>query len=248
MGSWAYVGRLLPTGAVCLLAAACAAAPHPGAPVAMPTQAAWESSAKFGLWRDGDFDVYNNAWNAAAAGPQTVWADSYRHWGVVSDQADTSSVKTYPCVQENFARTSLTALRALTSSFAESMPPAADSYDAEAAYDIWLDDYRDEVMVWVDNHGQQPAGIVSSEAVLAGQHFRVYLGNAHMVSLVLAGTHEAKGSVNLLLVLRWLVGHGYLRSTDTLTQVDFGWEIVSTDRVPLGFTLRGYSLSVARRA
>jgi len=238
----------LPTGAVCLLAAACAAAPHPGAPVAMPTQAAWESSAKFGLWRDGDFDVYNNAWNAAAAGPQTVWADSYRHWGVVSDQADTSSVKTYPCVQENFARTSLTALRALTSSFAESMPPAADSYDAEAAYDIWLDDYRDEVMVWVDNHGQQPAGIVSSEAVLAGQHFRVYLGNAHMVSLVLAGTDEAKGSVNLLLVLRWLVGHGYLRNTDTLTQVDFGWEIASTDRVPLGFTLQGYSLSAAGRA
>jgi hypothetical protein len=247
MASRSAVFRLLLAAVTGLLVAGCAARPHVVVRASVPEHAAWKSSAKFGLWRDGDFDVFNNEWNSGQAGPQTVWADSYHSWGVVSTQADTTSVKTYPCVQENFTDTSLSSLSRLTSSFSESMPPAAAEYDAEAAYDLWLDGYRDEVMVWVDNHGQQPAGIVSSEAVLSGQHFRVYRGGAHMVSLVLLGTHESTGTVNLLLALRWLVDNGYLRATDSLTQVNFGWEIASTDRAPLGFALRNYSLSVARR-
>lgn len=239
---------LLPISVAVVLLSGCATEPQVVPAGAVPRHAVWESSAKFGIWRDGAFDVFNNEWNAAEAGPQTVWADSFHSWGVVSTQADTTGVKTYPSVQENFRHTRLTSLRRLTSSFAESMPPAAGAYKAEAAYDLWLNGYQNEVMVWVDNHGQQPEGIVSSEAVLSGQHFRVYRGNAHMVSLVLlAGTQETAGSVNLLLALRWLVDHGYLGGRASLTQVDFGWEIVSTDGIPLEFTLHGYSLSVERR-
>jgi hypothetical protein len=240
--------RLLLWIAAGVLLSSCAAGRQVGTAATVPQHAVWESSAKFGIWHNGVFDVFNNEWNSAQAGPQTVWADSFHSWGVVSTQADTTGVKTYPSVQENFRDTRLTSLRRLTSSFAESMPPEASAYRAEAAYDLWLNDYRNEVMVWVDNHGQQPNGIVSSEAVLSGQHFRVYRGNAHMVSLVLlSGTHETTGSVNLLLGLRWLVDHGYLRGSALLTQVDFGWEIVSTDGVPLKFTLHSYSLSVQRR-
>ena len=241
-------GRLLLCIAAGALLSSCATVPQDGTAATVPRHPVWESSAKFGIWHDGDFDVFNNEWNAAEAGPQTVWADSFHSWGVVSTQADTTGVKTYPSVQQNFRHTRLTSLRRLTSSFAESMPPAAAAYKAEAAYDLWLNDYRNEVMVWVDNHGQQPNGIVSSEAVLSGQHFRLYRGNAHMVSLVLlSGTQETAGSVNLLLALRWLVDHGYLPGNALLTQVDFGWEIVSTDGVPLKFTVHSYSLSVERR-
>jgi hypothetical protein len=250
MASFAAASRLLLWVAVtAVLLSSCASGHQVGTAASVPRHAVWESSAKFGIWHDGGFDVFNNEWNAAQAGPQTVWADSFHSWGVVSTQADTTGVKTYPSVQENFRHPRLTSLRRLTSSFAESMPPAAAAYKAEAAYDLWLNGYSDEVMVWVDNHGQQPAGLVSSEAVLSGQHFRVYRGNAHMVSLVLlSGTHEATGSVNLLLALRWLVDHGYLSGRVTLTQVDFGWEIVSTDGMPLRFTLHDYSLSVERRS
>jgi hypothetical protein len=250
MASSVAASRMLLCIAVAgVLLSSCATGRQVVSSATAPRNAVWESSAKFGIWHDGGFDVFNNEWNAAQAGPQTVWADSFHSWGVVSTQADTTGVKTYPSVQENFRDTRLTSLRRLTSSFAESMPPAAADYRAEAAYDLWLNDYKNEVMVWVDNHGQQPAGIVSSEAVLSGQHFRLYRGNAHMVSLVLlAGTHETTGSVNLLLALRWLVDHGYLRGSSSLTQVDFGWEIVSTNGIPLEFTLRNYSLSVDRRS
>jgi hypothetical protein len=249
MASSVAASRLLLWIAVAgALLSSCATGPHGGTAATVPRHAVWESSAKFGIWHDGGFDVFNNEWNSAEAGPQTVWADSFHSWGVVSTQADTTGVKTYPSVQENFRDTRLTSLRRLTSSFAESMPPAAAAYKAEAAYDLWLNDYQNEVMVWVDNHGQQPNGIVSSEAVLSGQHFRVYRGNAHMVSLVLlSGTHESTGSLNLLLALSWLVDHGYLGGRALLTQVDFGWEIVSTDGIPLEFTLHNYWLSVGRR-
>ncbi len=250
MASSVAASRLLLWIAVAgILLSSCATGPQVVTAAFIQRRAVWESSAKFGIWHDGRFDVFNNEWNSAQAGPQTVWADSFHSWGVVSTQADTTGVKTYPSVQEDFTGTRLTSLRRLTSSFAESMPRAASAYKAEAAYDLWLNGYRNEVMVWVDNHGQQPNGIVSSEAVLSGQHFRVYRGNAHMVSLVLlSGTHETTGSVNLLLALRWLVDHGYLRSSASLTQVDFGWEIVSTDGRPLEFTLHSYSLSVERRS
>jgi hypothetical protein len=248
MASSVAASRLLLGIAVAgVLLSSCTTGPRAVTTATLPRHAVWESSAKFGIWHDGGFDIFNNEWNAAEAGPQTVWADSFHSWGVVSTQADTTGVKTYPSVQEDFRDTRLTSLRRLTSSFAESMPPAAAAYTAEAAYDLWLNGYKNEVMVWVDNHGQQPNGIVSSEAVLSGQHFRVYRGNAHMVSLVLlAGTDESTGSVNLLLTLRWLVDHGYLRGRASLTQVDFGWEIVSTDGIPLEFTLHNYSLSVER--
>jgi hypothetical protein len=62
--------------------------------LAAPAGSAWSSSEKFGTWDNRGFDVYNNEWNTAQAGPQLVWADSYRHWGVQSVQPDSTSVKT----------------------------------------------------------------------------------------------------------------------------------------------------------
>src|ERR1700728_1834277 len=73
--------------------AVCAALP---AHASVPANPAWESSAPLGIWNTGRFDIYNNEWNTAEAGPQTIWAYSHRHWGVESTQADTTSVKTYP--------------------------------------------------------------------------------------------------------------------------------------------------------
>ncbi|HEY3975663.1 MAG TPA: hypothetical protein VGM79_00215 [Streptosporangiaceae bacterium] len=35
---------------------------------------------------------------------------------------------------------------------------AVAATDAEAAHDIWVNGLSKEVMVWVDDHGQAPAG------------------------------------------------------------------------------------------
>jgi Glycosyl hydrolase family 12 len=229
--------------AVAAATAACSAAPAVTVkPLPLPSDAAWQSSAKLGLWKSAGFDVFNNEWNASAAGPQTIWAYSYRHWGVQSTQPGSTSVKTYPCVQQNFGNPRLSAVTTLLSSFAQSMPPAAASYDAEAAYDMFLNKYHGEVMVWVDNHGQTPEGGVVSQAVISGRTYDVYQGSSHMFSFVIKGKPETSGHVNLLTALRWLISHHYLTGSDVLTQVNFGWEIASTSGAPMDFNLTDFSL------
>jgi hypothetical protein len=211
--------------------------------LAAPTGSAWSSADKFGTWDNGGFDVYNNEWNTAQAGPQLVWADSYHHWGVQSVQPDSTSVKTYPSVQQNYSNPALRTVKSLTSSFAQAMPPSGLNYDAEAAYDLWLDNYKIEVMVWVANHGQTPLGGVIDHAAISGRQYAVYQGGPDMFSFVATGQPATTGRVNLLSALHWLIRHHYLSGSDSLTQVNFGWEIASTNGVPLDFALNGYSLT-----
>ncbi len=212
--------------------------------VRLPRHPAWQSAKKLGSWANGGFVISNNEWNQSEAGPQTIWANSYKSWGVVTSQGRTTSVKTYPCVKKYFDNTPLSSLTELTSTYTESMPPAQAGYDAEAAYDLWLDHYKIEVMVWVDNHGQTPAGDITAQATLGGKRYDVYQNGSRMFSLVLSGSQQTTGKTDLLGVLRWLVSHQDLSRTDTLTEVDFGWEVASTDADPMGFTLSSYSLTV----
>ena len=88
---------------------------------------------------------------------------------------------------ENFSNPRLSSITRLVSTFAQAMPPVAASYDAEAAYDLWLNGYQVEVMVWVDNHGQTPAGGVIDQAVISGRRYDVYQGSGHMFSFVISG-------------------------------------------------------------
>jgi len=217
-------------------------APPTTANAGIPPHPAFKSSAPFGIFNNRGFDVYNNEWNTAEAGPQTIWADSYRHWGVESKQANTTSVKTYPCVQKNYNHRAYTSLKSLTSTFTESMP-SASKLDAEAAYDLWLNNNDIEVMMWVDNHGQTPAGKVIATVNIWGQKFAVWQGSQNMYSFVLSGKQETAGKVHLLAALRWLVNHGHMSRSVTLTQVNFGWEIASTHGVPMDFTVTQFSLS-----
>lgn len=211
--------------------------------LAAPGGSTWSSSDKFGSWNNRGFDVYNNEWNTAQAGPQLVWADSYRHWGVQSVQPGSTSVKTYPSVQQNYANPALRSVRSLTSTFAQAMPAQNLSYDAEAAYDLWLDNYKIEIMVWVANHGQTPLGAVINHVVINGRDYAVYEGDPDMFSFVSTGKPATTGQVNLLGALQWLVRHHYLSGSDRLTQVNFGWEIASTNGVPLDFAVTDYSLT-----
>lgn len=209
---------------------------------AIPKHPRWTSSKPFGIWNNGGFTVYNNEWNTSEAGPQTIWAYSYKHWGVESRQANTTSVKTYPSVQKTYSNRSFRSLHTLASHFNEHMPTGR-AFIGEAAYDVWLNNYNIEVMMWVDNHGQRPAGRVIATAKIFGQKFQVWASGNNLFSFTLSGRHETRGEAHLLSALHWLANHGHIKRSDTLTQVDFGWEICNTHRTPLDFTMTNYSLT-----
>jgi hypothetical protein len=234
--------RLLLAAAVTTAATAATAAV--AASAAVPAHPAWESSARFGAWNNGGFIVYNNEWNSSA-GPQRIWANSYRSWGVQSDQpAGNVAVETYPCVQKNYNNVPVSSYRLIENGFTESMPAGARGLDAEAADDIWLDGYRLEVMIWVDNHGQRPAGNVVGHATIFGQRFAVWRGGSTF-SFVL-NHNEISGVTHILAAIQWLIGHGYLPPSVSLTQVNFGWEIAATDGKPMDFTVSKYWLATRR--
>jgi hypothetical protein len=229
---------------VALLAAVAVTATATPAFAAIPANAKWKSSAPLAAWNNGGFIVYNNEWNNSA-GPQTIWADSYQHWGVEStQQAGNTAVETYPCVQKNYNNVPVSSLRLLRNGFTESMPANAKGLDAEAADDVWLNSYNIEVMIWVDNHGQRPAGNVIGHAMIFGQHFAVWRAGTYYAFVL--DHNETTGMTHVQASLKWLVSHGYIKSSATLTQVNFGWEIASTNGKPEDFKITKYWLHTGR--
>ena len=231
---------------VALLAAAPLIAVAAPSFAAVPSNAKWHSSAPFGAWHNGGFIVYNNEWNKSA-GPQTIWADSFSHWGAESTQpAGNTAIETYPCVQKNYSQVPVSSFRLIRSGFAESMPARTTGLDAEAANDVWLNNYKIEVMIWVDNHGQRPSGNVIGHATISGQHFAVWHGGTDFTFAL--DHRETSGVTHILASIDWLIAHGRLPSDAALTQVNFGWEIASTDGRAEDFAITKYWLHTQRSA
>jgi hypothetical protein len=232
---WA-LGSLVAAAVTTVTAVITVAAP---ASAAVPPSPKFESSAPFGIWNNGGFFVYNNAWNSSA-GPQTIWANSFKNWGVESSQAaGNKAVETYPNVQKNFNNVPVSKLGILRNGYQESMPGSA-SLDAEAADDVWLNKYKLEVMIWVDNHGQRPSGNVIGHATILGQHFSVWDGGTTWTFLL--DHKQASGQTHILGALKWLIARHDIPASVTLAQVGFGWEIASTGGLPMDFTVSNYWL------
>ncbi len=231
---------------VALLAAAPLIAVAAPAFAAVPSNVKWHSSDPHGTWNNRGYIVYNNEWNSSA-GPQTIWADSFSHWGAESTQAaGNTAVETYPCVQKNYSQVPVSSFRLIRSGFTEAMPATTTGLDAEAANDVWLNNYKIEVMIWVDNHGQRPSGNVIGHATIFGQHFAVWHGGTDFTFAL--DHRETSGVTHILASIDWLIAHHQVPSDATLTQVNFGWEIASTDGKAEDFTVTKYWLHTQRSA
>ena len=141
---------------------------HPGFETTAPANTHSENLLTNG-WTDPNtgIDIRQDMWNCPNTSPecgmQTLWAKSSSDWGVVSDQArGNTAVLTYPDAQNIYTLPSddpdpLRNFGIIQSTFKQSMPSIGDF---EAAYDLWLNNWNTEVMIWVDNHGQTPAGVI----------------------------------------------------------------------------------------
>jgi hypothetical protein len=228
-----------------------ASAPPPpgGGSSSGPASFAWCSSGALATHNtpDGRFDLYNNEWNTSASpGPQTICGDSASDWQVTSTQrAGNTAVLTYPSVQLNYNGGNgypVSRFTSMSSSYAESMH-ASGGTDAEAAYDIWVNGLNKEVMVWVDNHGQAPAGSKVATTSFSGATWDLYETGDHSYMAFVREGNATSGTVDLHAALAFLEGRGDLKSTDNLWQVNFGWEVCSTGGAPETFTASNYSLT-----
>jgi hypothetical protein len=153
-------------------------------------------------------------------------------------------VLTYPSVQLNYNGTSgyaLSKFTSMTSSWAENMH-AVGGTDAEAAYDIWINGLNKEVMLWVDNHGQTPAGSKVATTTISGATWDLYETSDRGYMAFVREGNATSGTVDLFAALKFLQNRGDLSASDVLWQANFGFEICSTAGAAETFTVSNFSL------
>lgn len=230
------------------------AALAPPARAEVPKNATWKSTEASAIWNNGGYVLGNNMLATAAAGSQTIWAFSYRNWGVESSQPATAGVKSYPYVGRRYpGDPTYSSLRYLRSGFSESVVPAP-GLRAAAAYRLWLNDHTVQVMMWVDAHNTTPAGREIGEILIYGSDFHVWQESKNQFTFALSGPQLLTGKAHLLSALRWLVHHQdpatggtYLSKHVKLSEVDFGWQITSTGGTALDLDVTGFSLTSASK-
>jgi hypothetical protein len=203
----------------------------------------------------GSTRVIQDVWNPISGASQTLSAVNPGSWSVSANMpASNTAVVSYPDAQQLYTTNSntpnpLSGYSSITSSYTESGPTTSGD-DYEAAYDIWAgtgsNDYAQEIMIWVDNHGQSPAGSEVASATIDGVGYKIWSTSkagavGGTVSMVL-DSNQSSGTVNVLDDLNWLESNGYMPAGSGLNQLDFGWEICSTGGVSQTFTMSQYGI------
>lgn len=192
----------------------------------------------------GGASVIQDIWNPISGISQTLTSYDPGNWSVTASMpAKNTAVVSYPDIQQLYTTVSntptpLADFHSITSSYTESGPQGGDW---EAAYDIWTDMYSVETMIWVDNHGQTPAGSKVATATIGNASYSVWSAGKGLVSLVL-NSNQSSGSVDVLAALNWLKSNNYMSATAGVNQIDFGFEICSTGGSAQKFTMSQYSL------
>ena len=183
----------------------------------------------------------NNCW----ADPSCTFTSTFYdpgNWNVVAKEpAGNTAVMAYPTVQQLYDYPALSSLPSLASSYAEDMGANSGTI-AWAAYDVWLNNWADEVLIAVDNHGIDPSYLpVVGHFTAGGQGYTLYDNGSERVAV--ADVSQQSGTVDILAVLGQVQALGKLPASNTLSGADFGWEVCSTGGQQERFTVSSYSLT-----
>jgi hypothetical protein len=202
------------------------------------------------MWNLAPYFVANDMWGISGYNvSQTLYACSYSDWYVVATMNNDSgngAVKTYPNSHRDFdSEPKISSFSSITSTFAETSPGTGIYEDA---YDIWLNGIASsgstEVMIWTQNNGQTPAGSAQGTVTLDGRSYTVWKTTGNYIAFV-ANSNFTSGTMNLLDFFNWLMSKGWLPTSSTLGQVDYGAELVSTNGVPATFTFSNFSVNAS---
>jgi len=197
-----------------------------------------------------DTYVGQDVWNPIPGWSQTLYVHDPGRWSAVADMpAGNTAVVSFPNVGEEYYYTNtLAGFSSIYSSFTENMHQA-NGTSAEAAYDIWLNDWGNEVMIQHDivNRGTCPIVATASFGGSGGVPVQDWNFCRYGSELIwqLSGKGEQSGSVDILAMLNWLVGHGYLPQKSGLTDISYGFEICSTGGRWETFTVSRFTISAA---
>jgi hypothetical protein len=206
------------------------------------------TSSSNGGVTDGGYYVHNNLWNAGGypGTKGTTSVCSYHSWNHVATATNTGdgAVKTYPNVHKDYSGRKISSFTTLTSKFS-AVAPQVGIYNV--GYDLWINGVpNDEVMIWTENRGQYPAGSRFATGVsISGYTWDVYAtsGNGYIAFVPSNGARHTSGTIDLKAMLNYLVSKGRRSASDTVDQVCYGVEIVSTGGSPATWNFTDFSIS-----
>jgi hypothetical protein len=209
----------------------------------------FQTSDPTGMWNLDPYFVMNDMWGISGYNvTQTLYGCSSSNWYVVATMDNSNGdghVKTFPNSHRDFASApTINSFSSITSTFAETSPGTGIYEDA---YDIWVNGIASsgstEVMIWNDNHGQTPAGSVQGTVTLDGRSYTVWKSGTYIAFV--ANSNFTAATMNLTDFFKWIMSKGWLTSSATLAQVDYGVELVSTNGVPATFTFSNFSVNAS---
>ena len=186
----------------------------------------------------------------------TVYNNSEQDWTDQVTANPCQCVSAYPSVEAftsagagDGGNTPVTGYSSLTSTWNENMNANSGSV-THAMYDIWTGPssnvWRNETAIEVDHTSTDTIGVecgsVTATPVIDGVTWDFCGGNSGERTFYLP-TSAPTGSINILDMLKWEQANGHLPSTDIVGEVDFGWEILSTNSQPQLLTVNGYTLT-----
>jgi thermitase len=193
----------------------------------------------------GNFYLTNDTWNASGYSvSQSMSICSPSSWfatATMDNSKGDGAVKTYPNAHEDVNK-SLSSFKTISSTFAESGPHVGIY---EYTYDLWLNGFDNgstEVMIWNDNFGQTPSGSKKGTFTDNGHTYDVYEDGNSYVAFV-AQSNFTLGTVNILNFFNYLISQGVVKANPTVTQLDYGIEMVSTNGSAAKFYVNNFTLT-----
>jgi hypothetical protein len=216
-----------------------------------PTSGAYNYYPKITASNGYNTYVNQDVWNPITGWQQTLYSTSPGDWYAIANMpVGNTAVVSYPDTQQLYDSLKVRHMHFIYSSFSESSDISTNTVD-DTGYDIWLNNYADEVMIQheVAGHGQ-----CDGDPPVAGP---IKFGGTHNVPVKswylcqygseiiweLPQTNGewsfgiSHGRVDILSMLTWLLDHKYLRANSTLDQIDYGFELSSTNALNETFTV-----------
>jgi hypothetical protein len=199
--------------------------------------------------------VSQNVWNPVAGGTQKLTAFSPSSWNIVANvpasHNSDGGIVSYPdtgfWMGNNTGTTPVSSFTSVTSSWDVTLPTDPNVTAGWAAYDLWFNNWADEVMIRTDVVAPTAydSGTPVATATFGGipwhmQRFgaeRVWTpgaDDAHKINI-------AKGSVDVQAMLTWMQGHGQLSPTSVWTAASFGFEVARTNSTNQTFTVNNFT-------
>jgi hypothetical protein len=195
-----------------------------------------------------EITVGQDVWNPISGWQQTLTATNPGNWQVTANMPDkNTAVISFPNTGANYNSPQLSSFPAIYSSFSETMG-SSSATNAHAAYDLWFNDWKNEVMIQTDfapsgarcSSYEASATFGGSNGVPIQKWSLCQFGSELIWQMP---TNEASGSVDIKAMTTWLENNGYMPQNSTVTALSYGFEIASTGGQNQTFRVSNFSIT-----